>query len=211
MKSLIAISSCARDLERCYHEAIRKTWVADLRGEFDYRFFLGDIDRETEADEIILPKVPDDYHNLPLKTRESLRWALDMGYDYVFRAFTDTCIHPQRLLACGYERYVYFGNFGTTELEKKREGYWPWASGGAGYFLKRPAIEKIIVEDPDDWAEDRWVAQILVKHGIWGFHSDNFLRVYRTPPGAVTVHLSKTTGVYEPSWMVECYKKLRAS
>jgi hypothetical protein len=43
MKCFISISSCARDIQQGYNQAMRDTWLPTLKdyGNFDYKFFVG--------------------------------------------------------------------------------------------------------------------------------------------------------------------------
>lgn len=144
MKVLIAIESCLRD--RHLHAAHRNTWVRELSGA-DLKFFMGGTGTP-EPDEEFLP-VADDYISLPFKTKTICHWAIARGYDYLFKADSDTFIHPGRLLASGFEKYEYTGFY----LGHPRgEGYdWvkrgAYASGGSGYWLCRRAMEFIAGAD----------------------------------------------------------------
>ena len=129
MKALIAIPSCARD--RAGQPLQRILLEED---GIDYRFFLGVGNSDPAFDEVILP-VRDDYWALPQKVRAAFRWALDHGYDMVFKADRDTFIHADRLLASGREHFQqghdYVGLVGNPG---------DCCGGGAGYWLSRKAI-----------------------------------------------------------------------
>ena len=174
MKLLFAVKSCRSHRQEGYHDAIMETWGKDVPNG-DIRFFSGDEDRflPKKANEVCLG-VPDDYMNLPLKTKAIIGWSLWNGYDFTFLCDTDTFTIPTRLLKCGFEKYDYSGRFGnqpkigTTFHYRDPQGDYPnchpWASGGVGYFLSRKSGELIARSWPDVWAEDLWVGQCLGKH-----------------------------------------------
>jgi hypothetical protein len=178
---LIAISSCG-DFERNgNNQALRDTWLKDLvQAGLDYKFFFGvGQDAPELADSVILPDVPDDYGHLTYKTRASLGWAHQEGYDFVFRCFPDTYVRVARLLRCGFEEHDYHGDFRREEGGRTNGGtgqYRPtlqqaqnYASGGAGYWLSRRAFEHLIEapilgvwrDDLTPYVEDLWVGNIL--------------------------------------------------
>lgn len=176
MRFLIAIKSCQYDLERGYHQVIRNTWGKDVASlGIDLIFFTGNRKPPKETlhwDEVSLD-CKDDYDALPFKTREICRWAVAGGYDFVFLADTDTFLIPSKLLKCGFEEYDYYGLIqrplgklfsydAVSRSGKHHPGmYYPWASGGYGYFLSKYAAKIVSNCEPDVWAEDMFVAQIM--------------------------------------------------
>jgi hypothetical protein len=155
MRLLVAVESCERDLVNGCHTAIRETWGKDFAGKADVRFFVGSGSAQLLADEIRLD-APDDYESLPFKTKALLRWAVEQGYDYLYKCDTDTCVLADRLLSCGFEHADYTGHFAQPT-----SCLWPFASGGNGYFLSRRACKFVMDKTPDHWAEDLWVGQVL--------------------------------------------------
>lgn len=150
MKLLIAVITCHTRREQA--DAQYHTWVKDAE---DVRFFLGDGSSE-DAKDVILP-VNDSYQGLPAKTQAMTRWALDRGYDAVFKVDDDTYVVPERLYRAGFEAYDYVGNF------RMRNGNYPadYASGYA-YWLSSRAMHAI-ADAPltEDTMEDRWVGNVL--------------------------------------------------
>src|ERR1700693_325984 len=175
MKTLIAVKSCRQDRDRDYHEVIRGTWGQDVINA-DLHFFMGNgngILLANQRDEVSV-NCPDDYASLPFKTREILRWSIENNYDFTFLCDTDSFIILQNLLRSGFEKYDYYGvirkplgkTFVYESIDREKRHTWvgecyPWASGGLGYFLSRKAAEIIIQREPDIWAEDLWIGQIL--------------------------------------------------
>src|ERR1043166_1122645 len=114
MKLLIAISSCG-DFERNgNNQAMRETWLPDV-AQFpglDYKLFFGIGQNAPELkDSIILPDVDDGYGSLTYKTRSSAKWAYERGYDFLFRCFPDTYVRIDRLMACAFQDFDYYGDF----------------------------------------------------------------------------------------------------
>ena len=236
-KVLIAISGWVTGATNGDHAAIRETYVQELKkhSNWDYRFFIGDGTPVTTADEarlessfqhatrghkhkavttknqekftyvpksdeVIVP-CPDGYLYLGHKTWHSHKWALDHGYDYVFQCFPDTFIDVDKLMASGFEQYDYSGiGLGGHERD--------FASGGCGYWLTRKAIEVLLKEPVDDWAEDRWVGRALKRNGIM-LHNDARYGDPRRQPRAnnefITEHLCDTPKIYDNNWMRTAY------
>lgn len=186
MKSLIAISSCGDFESNGNNQALRDTWLKNV-GAFpglDYKFFFGvGQDGPALKDTIILPDVQDDYGHLTYKTRHSLRWAYADKYDFVFRCFPDTYVQVDRLMACPFADFDYYGDFrseeggrpdgGTGKLMPTLQEAQNYASGGAGYWLSRRAFSFLLDapvlgvwrDDLTPYVEDLWVGNILGKCG----------------------------------------------
>jgi hypothetical protein len=177
MKSMIAISSCWDFEKNGNNTALRETWLPDVKHfpGLDYKFFIGHgqgaESAELPDDCVFLPEVDDGYGFLTYKTRSSLRWAHERGYEFVLRCFPDTFIRMDRLMACGFEKFDYYGDFrgdpSTNEVTHQRAQN--YASGGPGYWLSRIAFE-LLLDAPvlgvwrdtiTPYAEDLWVGNIL--------------------------------------------------
>jgi hypothetical protein len=169
MRLLLAVKSCVRDLQNGCHETIRRTWGQNARSA-DLRFFIGR-GEATKADEVSVD-APDDYDSLPWKTREILRWSLNIGYEFTFLCDTDTFIIPKDLMNSGFEKYDVSGKFctghpvGSPSFDYKDErgeyrGVYSWPSGGRGYFVSAKAARVIVDTEPRVWAEDMYVGQVL--------------------------------------------------
>src|ERR1700722_15841442 len=104
MSLLVAVKSCNQHRDLGHHNVIRETWGKSL----DVKFFLGGGMGKNEPDELRLD-CPDDYHSLPLKTREICKWAMGKKVDHLFICDTDSYVIPSKLLTCGYEQYDYAG------------------------------------------------------------------------------------------------------
>ena len=201
MKTLIAITSCARDREK--QQAQRDTWIKDIPAGVDYRFFLGQGNADAKDDEVFLD-VPDTYVGLTHKTKGLLEWALAQGYDYIYKTDVDTLVHVKNLLDSGFSAHDYMGGLNGIDGVI-------FASGGAGYWLSAKAARFIVARKVQDGCEDVLVAQIMKDNGI-GLHED--IR-YQWLPGAqltsntVSFHLSSTVArVYRAEMMHKYYSKM---
>jgi hypothetical protein len=176
MKILIAIPSC--HALRHWHEVVRSTWGKDIRGA-DLRFFLGSL---PQAEDEVELNVGDSLYALTHKTVEMYRWSQVQGYDFVFKCDLDTFVRPLRLLESDFYRFDWVGGQNSF-----------FASGGAGYWLSRRAMEAVV-----EWpvepgpAEDVNTAHALLAKGIALRHEPRFLFI----PGqiidasTITCHLS---------------------
>lgn len=157
-KPLIAICTCHRFRGRA--DAQRATWVKKIK-DIDYKFFLGGSNGIPGIDEVFLD-VPDDYDSLPLKTQAIMKWALDHGYDAVFKCDDDTYVFPDRLLTI-LPTTAYEGRINGSNVQLAPKG---WCSGFA-YWLAGEAISIIAnAGKPTHRAEDLWVGMILNAKGI---------------------------------------------
>jgi hypothetical protein len=231
MKSLIAISSCWEFEQNGCNAALRETWLPDTRqfSGLDYKFFVGygqgAESAELPDDCIFLPDVDDGYGFLTYKTRNSLRWAHERGYDFVFRCFPDCFARLDRLMCCGFETADYHGDFRSEEGGRPDGGtgkHMPtlqqaqnYASGGAGYWLSRKAFSFLIDapvlgvwrDDLTPYVEDLWVGNILGKCGTTLRYFDdrrfvNHGKVFWPNPDndAITAHMS-CPGGYDKATM----------
>jgi hypothetical protein len=213
MRILIGIPSC-RD-HAAYENAQRNTWLKDVSGCATYRFILGHngIPGQT-GDGIYLGE--DDYKpeqglkkypTLPTKTKLLCKYALWMGYNYLFKCDTDTLVNPENLLFSDFEDYDYSGGYNQEESGE-------FCSGGAGYWLSRKAMRAIANSSIAHWSEDVFVALALREKGIL----PHFNSGYRWKPGEVvdksmiSLHLrsARNEKTYNPIWMHETYAQMKA-
>lgn len=197
MKVLIAILSC--HALRHYEQAQRDTWIKDIPEGVDHKFFLGSADTSRGADEVFLD-TGDTFSDITEKVVAMFRWALEHGYDFVFKADLDTLVCPVALLASGFEQHDYVGGLNNF-----------FASGGSGYWLSRRAIQHVVdrpvVPGP---TEDVHVGQAVLDNGL-ELHSDFRYKFF---PGStlddhtLTYHLSSVVdwaAKYKVEWMYEAY------
>jgi Galactosyltransferase len=166
-KLLIAILACHH---RAPHlSAIRETWVPDINSACDYRFFFGRGSHgEVKPDEVILD-CDDAYRGLACKVQEACRWAVDHGYEFLFKADDDTYVRPERLMSAGFENDDFRGLVLPATDRYHEHAY---ARGGTGYWLSRKAMEVLAAaptpnpDIPSEYAEDSWVGKTLRQAGI---------------------------------------------
>lgn len=155
-----------------YHDAILNTWGKRMPANVDLHFFFGNAASWMLAlDKEVCLDVPDDYINLPFKTKAICKWSVEKKYDYTFLCDTDTFLIPKLLMQSGFEKYDYSGQFGSAHPVGEKFDYsdphgnypdcYPWTSGGVGYFLSERAARIVTTCTPDVWAEDLWVGQCL--------------------------------------------------
>lgn len=191
-KSLIAVISCNRDAMNGYNHAVRQTWLHNSSA--DYVFVIGGKSSTIRMGDELYITAKDDYLSLPNKTHGLLTWALNEGYDNIFKCDTDTYVKVNRILSSNFSDYDYIGYF-NGEVGKPNVIYnkcYAWASGGSGYWLSRRAAEYIVSNPPDHKSicpqlnfpcEDLWVGQLLgpnIQSGsISGLHDPRYYRGYR--------------------------------
>jgi hypothetical protein len=156
-KLLIAVASCQRD--RVLHDKVRDKW-ASLLDQADIRFFIGSQMGQSSlgiqnGENVYLP-VPDGYFDLPIKVKAICQWALDWGYQYLFKTDVDVVPFERRFREFDFTKYDYAGSCRT------RPNYPPNYCSGFGYFLSRKAMEIVVkTEIGDEHAEDRFVGDAL--------------------------------------------------
>jgi hypothetical protein len=160
MRAVIGLLSCQQEFARLRRNLCRETWLPAVKTlGYDVFFLLGG-GQETGSD-FLKFAVGDTYPELPQKTRAFCRWALDHGYDRLFKADDDTFIHPTRFHAwmteMADEHYV---------GSEWRDGV-NYGSGGAGYLLSATAA-KIVADGMGKrcGAEDLTVGTLLRRANI---------------------------------------------
>lgn len=170
-KILIAITSCHPFRERA--DAVRETWGAEVPHEAaDIRYFLGK--GETQRPDEITLDCPDGYHYLSQKTQLIRRWALEHGYDYLWKVDDDVYLRPERLLAA-------FAKVSPDYVGRLRgcSGSLPGPyCSGFTYGLSRKALELLAPlewQANEDFSEDRWTGNKLLSLGISPHHEAQFV------------------------------------
>ena len=193
---LILTTSCASDRTNGRLDVVYSTWKNQWWHRVPHRFVFGRGNRSASFDELVFD-ADDSYTGMPFKQQLAYKWALNTGYQYVFQGMIDTYIAVPRLLRYDPGPHDYVGRACA-------EGH---ASGGCGYLLSRHALEVLVDAAPHHTYEDLWVGRQLANAGI-KLHED--LRFCDRMPvpwgaGAITCHLSRGTGVFNPEWMAECH------
>lgn len=220
MRILIAIPSCPA--HAAYQQAQRDTWVRDIPSGINvhYRFFLG---RESGFEHGVVDEIGDEvylgadafiperglkkYPTLPQKTKQICDYALLAGHDYIFKTDTDSLVNVKNLLNSGFANSEYSGGYNYEETGD-------FASGGAGYWLSRKAMQVVANSEIEYWAEDVFVALALKEKGILPVWNTG----YRWKPGEIvdkdmiSLHLGSALHPkkYETKMMHEAYAKMKA-
>jgi len=149
--------------------ACRETWLKDSK--LDYKFFYGQgADREPGEDEVFLD-VPDDYRSLTKKLKATCKWALDHGYEYIFKCDDDTYVWADRLRTSGFEHHDYVGYDWACNSSNKHHCF---AGGFACWFSAKAA--KVIADalDTTEPADDVWAGHMLRDAGIKLVHDARY-------------------------------------
>ncbi len=214
IRPVILITSCERDRRLGAHEAIRETWGAAAGGRIDLRFLLGCEGRPSPGaslfagDEVLLD-VPDDMGGVSAKTREGHAWARARGFDFIFQAFVDTYVVPERLLASGFEARDYTGCFPRYPPGAVEPG--AYAFGGPGYWLSARATDALLaapwpVRIPRHGAaEDYWVGTTLAAAGIRGWNDLRYHYRAGWTREMISAHVGRERGTYDPAWIREAH------
>ena len=230
MRILFAINSFDVAAKKGWHQVIRETWGKDV-SPADLRFFIPRVkDYQLQPDEVFLD-VSAEYEKICIEVIEMLKWGVQQGYDYIMMASTDSFVLPKKVLACGFEKYDYAGDwaFGGNVPFGERESFarvyhfttgdgyaashrlYDWAGCGPVRILskKAAAIVAPCRKEAEYWhsADDIMIGQILGPH----IKSGEILP-YRIPNyGAVMVWHYKNTesALYsiEGGWMKRMYEE----
>jgi hypothetical protein len=133
---------------------------------------------------------------LQLQQRAAYEWALSKDVTYAFISFTDTYVAVTRLI-----QESEFVESDLLGLKVRHGGN--HASGGAGYWLSRRAMEAILATpiktdcqgDEADW-------EACARAGLAINYDERFGSYF-------TRHLSKNTGNYDPLWMYDTHAAYR--
>lgn len=178
-KWLLGIVACHY---RAQHlDVIRRYWVPDIKGRFDYKFFFGaGTHTPTRDDEVILGG-DDAYRGLADKIRRSVQWALAHGYEGFFKIDDDGAWIASRLYRAvefDWAGKDYVGRVnGATDFYHTSH----YARGGTGYYISKAAMEYLASrptpnpDNPKEYAEDSWVGWNMKEGGFVPFN-DNRLR-----------------------------------
>lgn len=204
MNPLIAIVTCRKHAARV--EAQQRTWIPlAVAAGFDVEIFDGD-----------RLGVPDDYYSLPLKTWAICKWADERSYEHMLKADDDgyVCVPRLRLITDDYAGIRVPPNDCGSSVHPgtpaKPSGTYPaWYASGGAYWLSRRSLRAVAEESPGhDWAEDRWVGNVLARRGIE--LTQLYPRYTWVPPNRRTHELCSDrvvaiTQIPNPAEIVECH------
>lgn len=154
---LVGICSCTAATQR--RKACRETWMRRPQEGIDCLFFLGRREPLAEEPDVVALWVDDSYSHLPAKGIAFYQWALEnYDFDWLFKCDDDTYLALDRLESLCHEDYDLIGDVSLAQRG--------CPSGGAGYLMSRPLVEKIVAhraDVPATGAEDIIFGQLARK------------------------------------------------
>jgi hypothetical protein len=151
--------------------------------------------------------VPDDHLHVPYKTQEVFLYALNHGFDFVFKCFEDTYVSLARLSASGFEKWDYTGRLCGNEHMGA------YASGGPGYWVSERAMKALVFKPITRWADDWWVGNTLSEADIKLHIDSRYAELFDKNGGrprlnndVISSHLAVTPTVYAPAMMYEAHE-----
>jgi hypothetical protein len=184
VKLLIAIPTKSSQLYQDRMVACQNTWLSGVPHDGTQTnsqvFWHAFSDLELGLD-------PNDEQVRIKRTQLMCQYALDHGYDYIFRTDSDAYVWVNRLLACEFEQYDYMGwcvdypkhiEIGTQGLRT--------AHGGIGFFLSHKAMQVVVSSTPFKHSDgiywgDIGAGQMLYKAGIYCHRDTRFMDGSGTP------------------------------
>ena len=159
VKILVGICSCQRMKEK--RDAVRETWLRHPADGIECVFFVGGKEGvEEERRDTVVLDTADGYNELPGKVKSFFVYALEnYDFEWLFKCDDDTYVDLGRLESLVDDEYDLIGD----ALVSTRNS----PSGGAGYFLKRSMVEKLVEAPgfPDCGAEDLIVGELAGRLG----------------------------------------------
>jgi len=162
-----------------HRDAQKNTWLKNC--PFPYFFIVGDetAQKTIIKNNTIITNCKDT--ELPKKLLLAYKYINNnFSFSHAFACDDDTYVVLDRLVSCGYKKYMYMGTCYTFE-KGTREGL-GHAEGGAGFFLNKEAIERItqipldhpILEGPSDTA----IGDLAKMYNIKLRSDDRFVQGY---------------------------------
>lgn len=162
-------------------------------------FFEGGGQEYKRTDDVLMMKCADDDKSLSVKTYLFAKYCLEnYDFDYIFKCDDDSYVHLPRLAI-----YRPKGDYVGHDMGG-------FASGGAGYFLSKRAVQMIVegMQDcPPQRAEDVAVGKTLHKYGVKITHDARF-RPYNPDRDVPHPDNDIITGHY--FWYPEQHRAVRA-
>jgi hypothetical protein len=160
VKILIAVVTCSS--HTLHRDAIRETWLP-LVADADVKFFLGS--GAAREDEVQV-ECDDSYEGLPSKVRAIVRWALEHGYDYVFKCDDDVVLKPQSVLLDDLHDFT--GHKNDSRIYPVPFGFL--------YGLSKRSMEIVATQElPSNNNDEVWVTSALSKAGIALYHNPRYV------------------------------------
>lgn len=223
MKLLIGIGSCEAYENKGNNDAMRNTWLEEAsKLGIPHKFFHGL--GATPKDDVVLVPCNDNYGGLMQKDKWMYVWALEQGYDYVYRCDHDSYCRPERLLGCDVEKYDLAGCKGPMNS----------IEGGPGFFISKKACQIYVDEIEsackehiiqgklvstnyyNSYLNDWWTTALVADHQLPKAGSESFVHLTslvaigpRRDNNFVSAHLSPIKGKeqYSPSFMLQKHEE----
>lgn len=177
---LVALQTCSLLKYEARTKLCLATWARVLPPGYDLKVCTG-----------AALGVPDVYDALVYKSRASIAYAHDRGYDHLLSVDDDTILRPARLHPPAAD---YAGWATTVHIDDWCE----FCQGGA-YWLSRRAMEVMLATPlpaTQGSACDGWTGRILREHGILPVH----LSDYVVHPAVEWISKWRPEAVYNPDW-----------
>lgn len=136
VKIITGICSCLGTKNK--REAVRDTWLKHPAEGIECLFFVGAKEPPPgEEEDTVALDAPDGYNELPAKVRAFFLHALQhYDFEWLFKCDDDTYLDLTRLESAADADYDLIGDPSILIRQSP--------SGGAGYFLKRSMVEKLV-------------------------------------------------------------------
>lgn len=162
------------------------------------------------AEQEVVLDCPDSYFGLIYKTRFSLLWALEHGYDWIFRIFSDTYVFPDRLADSSFFLHEFSGrSFECPPCVSHPKQSHTAPHGGMGYWLSARAAMLIAQDQVSHWGEDTDIGYWMWQHGIELFHDPRLTYDNSRGPefnrGKLTIHLNERAQKWDPNLMLQVH------
>lgn len=225
MKILIGVMGAEAHIANGLHQASRETYGQDAHNLGDMRYFVGRGEMPLQTDEIRLD-VPDLKDGLLEKVVGMFRWALDNGYEAIFKVDTDTYINIRRMVNEGFLNADYagiaVGNIGERYSNTEAFGFIQGSCSLLSAKAMRAVLDFGIVNfareragengtwwkyagtiSPTMHSEDLWIGQALhprikAKDIVW-ISNGGF------QGGPLTYHCPSNVKGCAPQWMREVH------
>ena len=173
---------------------IRESWLQDVR--CDYRIFKGfGQGRTPPQDEVDLPCLDDYFHSAD-KLRAMFKYALDRGYDRIFKCDDDVFVYYDRLMA-NIPTADYVGSGRGWDVETAKRFPTIFAPGFSVWYSKR-AMEVLMKAPAGVFAEDRWAGEALYNKGI---HLTTDFRYHLCRPSKTCQYLPESELFKPNDWL----------
>jgi hypothetical protein len=196
MRPILLISTWQPDHDNGANDVCRGTYLYTWGSFLEHRFVF---DRSRKFEDLLPDEgrvdVESGLTHTSYKTKDAIAWAYDEGYSHVCYAPTDCYIIVPRLL--------------RNLAEHANNDYWGFHSydehhigGGSAYWLSRRAMAAVLAYECYADYEDRWVGSACRAAGLTAVHDGRYRSIEQSYCAeAITVHLSKNTGDYDPELM----------